>query len=304
MKEKGKKIIGLASAIMMSMGSLSFAATTEDNDFITQYPNITAYNAAYNFTYAQNSGNQNPDLKVIAADQYWSVIRPFDTEDTANSINWNVVSGSTDALTQVIKQAPVSATYENYGGPTYTGFAACAQATVDTTKTPGVAIAEATNNKGGYMDFTFVVNSTSKQNMNNINVRAYDNTSGTLVGLKSASGTVNPDSVETSINYASAMDSIALLTDTYNAGEQYGTKFLQNVTINNTPYNYSQNEKGWVYAVYNSDGTLNSVSEKVGGETFNVSAGQTVVWVFANYNPDYSVNVTFPSSLSSLPSIN
>ena len=302
MKNKKIKVLGVTSAIMMAMGSLSFAASS--NAFINANPNITAYNTAYNFTYSQNDGSKNEDLKVIAADQYWSVIRPFDNEDTANEISWTVVPGSTNALTSVTKQTPVSATYTNYNGPTYSGKAACAQAVVDTTKTPGVAVAEATNDAGGYMDFTFVVNAATKQNMSNINVRAYDNTSGSLVGLKKASGEVSSDAVETTINYASAMDSIALVSNDYTSGNQYGSEFLEDVTIDGTPYEYSQNVKGWVYAVYNEDGSLNKVSEKVGGETFNVSDGQTVVWVYVNYNSDYTANVTFPSNLSSLPTIN
>ena len=165
-------------------------------------------------------------------------------------------------------------------------------------------VQQATNDAGGYMDFTFVVNAASKQNMSNINVRAYDNTSGSLVGLKKASGKVSSDAVETSINYASAMDSIALVSNDYTSGNQYGSEFLEDVTINETSYEYSKNVKGWVYAVYNKDGSLNKVSEKVGGETFNVSDGQTVVWVFANYKSDYTANVTFPSKLSDLPTIN
>ncbi|MEI3233226.1 MAG: hypothetical protein V8S33_01930 [Intestinibacter bartlettii] len=100
------------------------------------------------------------------------------------TIDWTVVPGSTNALTKLWKQPPGGASYTNYDGTTYEGKAACAQAVVDTTKTPGVAVAEATNDAGGYMDFTFVVNASSKQNMSNINVRAYDNTSGSLVGLK------------------------------------------------------------------------------------------------------------------------
>lgn len=302
MKKKKIKVLGVTSAIMMAMGSLSFAASS--NAFINANPNITAYNTDYNFTYTQNDGSKNEDLKVIAADQYWSVIRPFDNEDTANEISWTVVPGSTNALTSVTKQTPVSATYTNYNGPTYSGKAACAQAVVDTTKTPGVAVAEATNDAGGYMDFTFVVNASSKQNMSNINVRAYDNTSGSLVGLKSGSGEVSSDAVETTINYASAMDSISLVSNSYTSDSQYGTQFLKDVTIGNNTYKYKSGETGWVYAVYNSDGSLNKVSEKVGGETFNVSNGQTVVWVYVNYNSDYTANVTFPSNLSSLPTIN
>lgn len=100
------------------------------------------------------------------------------------------------------------------------------------------------------------------------------------------------------------MDSIALVSNDYTSGNQYGSEFLEDVTINETSYEYSKNVKGWVYAVYNKDGSLNKVSEKVGGETFNVSDGQTVVWVFANYKSDYTANVTFPSKLSDLPTIN
>ena len=303
MKNKKIKILGVTSAIMMAMGSLSFAASS--NAFINANPNITAYNTAYNFTYTQNSGNKDEDLKVIAADPYWSVIKPFDTDVTAKTIDWTIIDGSTNALTKLDGQEPIGgASYTNYDGTTYEGYAAYAKAEVDTTKTPGVAVAEATNDAGGYMDFTFVVNAASKQNMSNINVRAYDNTSGSLVGLKKASGKVSSDAVETSINYASAMDSIALVSNDYTSGNQYGSEFLEDVTINETSYEYSKNLKGWVYAVYNKDGSLNKVSEKVGGETFNVSDGQTVVWVFANYKSDYTANVTFPSKLSDLPTIN
>ena len=110
MKNKKIKVLGVTSAIMMAMGSLSFAASS--NAFINANPNITAYNTDYNFTYTQNDGSKNEDLKVIAADQYWSVIRPFDNEDTANEISWTVVPGSTNALTSVTKQTPVSATYK------------------------------------------------------------------------------------------------------------------------------------------------------------------------------------------------
>ena len=303
MKNKKIKVLGVTSAIMMAMGSLSFAASS--NAFINANPNITAYNTAYNFTYTQNSGNKDEDLKVIAADPYWSAIKPFDTDVTAKIIDWTIIDGSTNALTKLDEQTPIGgASYTNYDGTTYEGYAAYAKAEVDTTKTPGVAVAEATNDAGGYMDFTFVVNAASKQNMSNINVRAYDNTSGSLVGLKSGSGEVSSDAVETTINYASAMDSIALVSNNYTSGNQYGSEFLEVVTINGISYEYSQNVKGWVYAVYNEDGSLNKVSEKVGGETFNVSDGQTVVWVFANYNSDYTANVTFPSNLSDLPSIN
>ena len=184
MKNKKIKILGVTSAIMMAMGSLSFAASS--NAFINANPNITAYNTAYNFTYTQNSGNKDEDLKVIAADPYWSVIKPFDTDVTAKTIDWTIIDGSTNALTKLDGQEPIGgASYTNYDGTTYEGYAAYAKAEVDTTKTPGVAVAEATNDAGGYMDFTFVVNAASKQNMSNINVRAYDNTSGSLVGLKS-----------------------------------------------------------------------------------------------------------------------
>ena len=235
MKNKKIKILGVTSAIMMAMGSLSFAASS--NAFINANPNITAYNTAYNFTYTQNSGNKDEDLKVIAADPYWSVIKPFDTDVTAKTIDWTIIDGSTNALTKLDGQEPIGgASYTNYDGTTYEGYAAYAKAEVDTTKTPGVAVAEATND--------------------------------------------------------------------YTSWNQYGSEFLEDVTINETSYEYSKNVKGWVYAVYNKDGSLNKVSEKVGGETFNVSDGQTVVWVFANYKSDYTANVTFPSKLSDLPTIN
>ena len=44
MKNKKIKILGVTSAIMMAMGSLSFAASS--NAFINANPNITAYNTA------------------------------------------------------------------------------------------------------------------------------------------------------------------------------------------------------------------------------------------------------------------
>ena len=65
MKNKKIKVLGVTSAIMMAMGSLSFAASS--NAFINANPNITAYNTDYNFTYTQNDGSKNEDLKVIAA---------------------------------------------------------------------------------------------------------------------------------------------------------------------------------------------------------------------------------------------
>ena len=57
-----------------------------------------------------------------------------------------------------------------------------------------------------------------------------------------------------------------------------------------------ENEKGWMYAVYNTSGNLVGVSEKVGAETFDVKSGYTVVWAYVN-----GYYAGFPSTLSSLP---
>ena len=82
----------------------------------------------------------------------------------------------------------------------------------------------------------------------------------------------------------------------YTYGVQYGTEFLQNVTINGQSYEYEANNYGWMYAVYNEAGNLVGVSEKVGAETFDVKSGYTVVWAYVN-----GYNAGFPSTLSTLP---
>ena len=63
MKNKKIKVLGVTSAIMMAMGSLSFAASS--NAFINENPNITAYNTDYNFTYSQNDGSILECYKTI-----------------------------------------------------------------------------------------------------------------------------------------------------------------------------------------------------------------------------------------------
>ena len=289
------KVLGLASAIMMSIGSLSFAVendlSAEDATFFSNYPNLTSYNTEYTFIYDKDSGDKSQILKVQAASPNWSP-KLFDTITQANSISWNKIVGTSNAVTSVNKVNVTPDDIEGSGG-----FSAKANTTIDTSAEAGVTIVEATNGTyGGYMDFTVVINPIDAQTQSGINVRAYDKTSGSFEFLASGTNTVNSTTVSSNINYASAMDALGVIGTDISAPISYGTPYLTSVTINDIPY-IAQGSSGWMYAVYNVDGTLSSISNKVGAETFNVSEGQTVVWAYVN-----GYDAGFPNTLSELPS--
>lgn len=278
---------GMAAAIMLSMGATSFAT-----DFFTEYPNLTNYNTDYNYTVEKGSGTKDQALMVQGATSNWYGTSLFNNLADADSINWNIVQGSTDAVS-VSKQAPESVANQ---------FAAKGNATIDKSKNAGVAVVEATNKTNGYMDFTVVLNPTSaQQDVSGVNVRAYDASSGSFKFLKTSTGNVSTSAVKSNINYPTAMDAISVVADSFTYDVQWGSEFLKNVTINNKNYPYMENELGWMYRVYDSTGTATSeqkmvdVSEKVGGETFDVESGQTVVWAYGDYS------VQFPENLSELP---
>lgn len=278
---------GMAAAIMLSMGATSFAT-----DFFTEYPNLTNYNTDYNYTAEKGSGTKDQALMVQGATSNWYGTSLFNNLADADSINWNIVQGSTDAVS-VSKQAPESVANQ---------FAAKGNATIDKSKNAGVAVVEATNKTNGYMDFTVVLNPTSaQQDVSGVNVRAYDASSGSFKFLKTSTGNVSTSAVKSNINYPTAMDAISVVADSFTYDVQWGSEFLKNVTINNKNYPYMENELGWMYRVYDSTGTATpeqkmvDVSEKVGGETFDVESGQTVVWAYGDYS------VQFPENLSELP---
>lgn len=278
---------GMATAIMLFMGATSFAT-----DFFTEYPNLTNYNTDYNYTIQKGSVTAYQPLMVQGAKSNWYGTSLFNSLADANSINWDIVQGSTDAVS-VSKQAP-----ESVGNQ----FAAKGKAKIDKSKNAGVAVVEATNKTNGYMDFTVVLNPRDvQQDVSGVNVRAYDASSGSFKFLKSNKGAVSTSAVSSNINYPSAMDAIAVVADNFVDDLQWGSKFLKNVNINNKDYPYMENELGWMYRVYDCEGNATSeqkmvdVSEKVGGETFDVELGQTVVWAYGGYS------VQFPENLSELP---
>lgn len=294
MQLKKIKSIAVASALVLSMVGVASAT-----DFFETYPNLTAYNTNYTNTVTKaDSGSQDVILKVQGVSSDWSSTSLFDTPTSVGNIKWSMVDGSNSAVSLKGGETSEADAVGNL-------FAAKKIATVDKTGDAGIAVVEAKNTKSGYtnsyMDFTIVVNpaNTNKiQTVSGVNVRAYDKTSGSFVFLKSATGVVNTDNISSSINYPSAMDAIKLVADQngYTYGVQYGTEFLQNVTINGQSYEYEANNYGWMYAVYNEAGNLVGVSEKVGAETFDVKSGYTVVWAYVN-----GYNAGFPSTLSTLP---
>ena len=291
MQIKKIKTFAVASALVLSM-----AGVASDTDFFETYPNLTAYNTNYTTTVTKSgSGREDVELRVQGATSAWYPTSLFDSDTSVSNIKWSMVDGSNSAVS--IDNANSIA--ESIAGK---GYAAKKTATVDKTGNAGIAVVEAKNTKSGYtnsyMDFTVVVNPDNDnkiQTVSGVNVRAYDKTKGSFKFLKSASGLVNTDNISSTINYPSAMDAIKLVADNngYTYGVQYGTEFLENVTINNKSYNYSENELGWMYAVYNTSGNLVGVSEKVGAETFDVKSGYTVVWAYVS-----GYDAGFPSTLS------
>lgn len=288
------KSFAVASALVLSMAGVASAT-----DFFETYPNLTAYNTNYTTTVTKSeSGSQNVDFRVQGATSNWYTTSLFDSDNSVSNIKWSMVDGSNSAVS--LKDGDTSEA-EAVGDL----FSAKKTATVDKTGNAGIAVVEAKNTKSGYtnsyMDFTVVLNPDTAnkiQTVSGVNVRAYDKTSGSFEFLNSATGTVNTDNISSSINYPSAMDAIKLVADNngYTYGVQYGTEFLQNVIVDGTSYEYKKNEKGWMYAVYDTSGNLVGVSEKVGAETFDVKSGYTVVWAYVN-----GYYAGFPSTLSSLP---
>ena len=271
------------------------AGVASATDFFETYPNLTAYNTNYTTTVTKSgSGSKDVDFRVQGATSAWYPTSLFDSATSVSNIKWSMVDGSNSAVS--LKDGDTSEA-EEVGDL----FAAKKTATVDKTGNAGIAVVEAKNTKSGYtdsyMDFTVVLNPDTAnkiQTVSGVNVRAYDKTKGSFKFLKSASGVVNTDNISSSINYPSAMDAIKLVADDngYTYGVQYGTEFLENVTINKKSYNYSKNELGWMYAVYNTSGNLVGVSKKVGAETFDVKSGYTVVWAYVS-----GYDAEFPSTL-------
>lgn len=298
MQIKKIKTFAVASALVLSMAGVASAT-----DFFETYPNLTAYNTNYTTTVTKDgSGKEKVNFRVQGASSNWYKTSLFDSAASVENIKWSMVDGSNSAVSL---DGVDSEKAESIAEPVGNQVAAKKTATVDKTGNAGIAVVEAKNTKSGYpnsyMDFTVVLNPDNAnkiQTVSGVNVRAYDKTSGSFEFLNSATGTVNTDDISSSINYPSAMDAIALVADEdgFTYGTQYGTEFLQNVIVDGISYEYQENEKGWMYAVYDTSGNLVGVSEKVGAETFDVKSGYTVVWAYVN-----GYYAGFPSTLSSLP---
>ena len=288
---KSKKIValGLAATMSMAMGLTAFAAAGDATDsFWTTYPNLTNYDTDYTYVLEPSSDDQERELMVQAMSSDWMTSSLFSSSAYASAISWDTVSGSVSGVT---------ATASGYEKVTDATYAAKTTATVDASVTKGVAVVEATNPVGNYMDFTIVVNPTQKiESQGNVNVKVYDGTAvkadGSLTAadpLYNATVTALTDKVTSDINYPSAMDALkSLAGDSCTVVEQYGTNVVYTLNgVSNVDFS------GWQYRVYDANGALVPISEKIGAETYEAKDGETVVWAYGSY-----YDTLFPASIA------
>lgn len=275
-----KKVLslGLAATMTMAMGLTAFASSS----FWTEYPNLTRYATDYTTVLSATGSAQTVNLRVQGIKSDWVTTGFCSTEDEAKEVTWSVVSGSTAGVTagqsdaeQVDDDAFVSKT----------------TATIGDSVTKGVAVVEATNPAGNYMDYTLVVNpATPIASQTGVKVKAYNGsaiTGGTII--YNATVEALTTAVSSSVQYPSAMDALKTLAgDNCIVTNQYGSDIVS--TLNGVS---NEGMNGWQYRVYDASGKMVSISEKIGAETYEAKSGETVVWAYGSYYTNL-----FPTSIA------
>lgn len=289
MKMKKMFSVGLAAAMVMTTGLSAFASASDP--FWTTYPNLTNYsNTDYNYTFPKGTA-ASQGLEVRGTDSTW-VNYGYFTTALLDDITWSLVGGSNPDVSYI----PTSSAGTQVGSD----YTAKTTVSVANNADYGLAVVEAQNPVGGYMDFTIVVNPTSDIGpVSDVDVYAYNGSVGTSNLLASSTGaTVNTNTVNSNIKYPSAMDAIAAVADSgteFVVDNSWGSYILTSVKIGSTNYVNSSNTSGpaWIYRVYDADGDIKDISEKAGAEVLNVEEGETVVWVYGDYS--YEFPATFPA---------
>lgn len=291
---KTKKLLtGLLAmaTLTATMGVPAFAETT------AVHPNLTVYETDFTTVINSSSSAQYVDLMAIGADENW--VTDFLSGEEAAAINWEVLGGSLSGIT----------VDESYGIPMDEAadqYVAYASIKVDANAGNGIAVVEASNTAGAYVDFTISVNNdiAAVSSVSNVNNMFYDSTGGAerYIG-QTVAASVDRNNHYGNSNYPSVLDApMAVLTATesivsrYNIISNYGTYTLQSFVLKelnesgelvDVAYEADLNDwsaPGWQYRVYDQSGNILPISEKVAADDFQLSDDCTIVWKWGTYS--------------------
>lgn len=275
---KTKKIFAAALAATTLLGTA--LPTMADT---TTVQNLTA--ADYTYSQATTVGSTTDTImfSVANADASWSPVAM--TEDEAAAVNWEVKSGSVDGIE----------IYPSYDVMDDGYMSICLVDTTEVT-TDGLAVIEATNTSGGYVDFTVVVNPVdpTEKSVGNISCKLLNSDNNTMAEFNGLQVKSTASSEEST--YVSAMDAVASLVGKTDAnGNEIGFVniaygMMNSITINGT--SYPNDGSYWMYRVYDANGNMRSLSEVAGAGVLKLYAGDTVVWKLGQYG-----SIEFPDTL-------
>lgn len=280
MKNMSKKLValGLTAAMAVSTGLTAFAAASDP--FWTTNPNLTnVNNTQYNYTITKGEA-ATKTLEVAAANASYEAA--YIPENLLSDVTWSMLDGSDTSITF----SKTSSKGIEVGG----NYAAKTSFTVPTSAEAGLSVIQA-NSPKGYMDFTIVVNPASpSEAVNGVKVVAYSGSVDKANYITSNNNTtVKESTVDTDINYPSAMDAIAGVSSKYDIDTSWGSPMISSVTFANGKTYSNAGNTGWQYRVYGEDGFMAPISAVAGAEVFDVQEGDTVVWAFGAYG-----SVVFP----------
>lgn len=272
-----KKLVSLVlvMTMVMAMGITSFAATSD--------PNMTS-------DYSQWTLQVAPGAEVTlyaspaAKDTYAAT--GFDTDATTADVAWT--STNTDIAVVEENSIGFKTVDANDGVSSLTGLY-CAKATVKVpeTATIGSCSIEARNTKtNAYVNFTIIVDSTTTQDAENVDVYLID-FADTL-----EAGTVS----HSTRNFATPTDAFKKLAANSDYGFSYGgsDSYITSITYAGDTYEafYEIDEDtgeyisyGWNYRVYRLNATDNESymvadSAIIASDAFQLQDNDTVVWMY------------------------
>lgn len=288
---KMKKVLAgmlTATTLIASMSMTAWAGVEEVAT--STLPNLTGINSdtlvigdAVNYTETAIKGTDgNLYFAVSGADANWAPA--YMSQSEAEDVVWSLADGSISS--------GVSVTYEAIEVAEGEWVSMC-EVTVGASTPAGLVVPKASNTQNGYATFNILVNESGVPTPAiNVQHRFYDASGTTEAYLDSATQTVVGNEYYGNSNYPSALDSpVALyfagkVVQSYRIDSNYGTYTLKDLKINNAEYNTNDNDwtaPGWQYRVYDSTGSIKSLSADSGADNFSLSDGDIVVWKYCTY---------------------
>lgn len=249
--------------------------------------------------YTQIVDRGSSTILCVSPSADYMVQSGFDTEEDAENVNWSLVEGSTRGISL---SEPFADEMENGK------YVSCVEVMVSNNATPGCASIMASTGEYSYVNMTVIVN---KENLTGFltNYRIY--TDGNMEQAPVKSGTylyVSPNIFDGNTQYANVADltkkleNQQIVSETYiSADSSYtlNSYYLSSMTIDGVKYESRSDENynyyGWQYRVYDANGNIIPLSEYVGIDDFELTVGQTVVWIYGAYG-----SVTFANTLPAL----